>query len=486
MQWSENQENIFKHDVSSGSLLVNAVAGSGKTTTIVEKANRMKERGLFLAFNKSIATELGNKLPPQFPSSTFHSLGFSILRQRLPRGMKVKQTKVKDIMLMDNVEQQIIYPVCQLVSRAKTWGIGYFCDMESIDHWVHLIDSANIEIPEPYTEPQIIMIAIKYIKKSNEVLDIVDFDDMIYLPLLLRNKFGWMFDQQPVIIVDEVQDTNGLQLDMLRALTDNVIGVGDRNQAIYAFRGADHTALDNLSKAFNCSELPLDVSYRCSSAIVDEARSLVPHIKARPGAPDGTVVSEEHDAFNEAFVDTDVEKDVLVVCRTNAPILKLCMGRLRKQKPFTCLSDFPNQLTRYVKGIGGSSIKDFTKRLDVKFDQRIQLLEQDSRHGRIAVETDRYESIHALASECDSVQALTHMIDRILNSKGGPKISTIHKSKGLEADSVVFYRTDLCPAPWVVKRYEPGDSEYEQEENLQYVGITRAKDNLIYVGGEED
>ena len=80
--WTEQQNEIFEEIVNGDSdVFVYAGAGTGKTTTIVEASHRANARRMaFLAFNKSIATELGERLPDDVTAKTFHSLGFSAIR----------------------------------------------------------------------------------------------------------------------------------------------------------------------------------------------------------------------------------------------------------------------------------------------------------------------------------------------------------------------------------------------------------------------
>ena len=102
-----------------------------------------------------------------------------------------------------------------------------FPDVQSEAPWLSLIDQFDIQIPEPYTESQLISFARTFLAKSNAQLTSVDFADMLYLPLLLIDKYNWTYDMYPYIIVDEAQDTNAVQLHLLKALTSRVIAVGD-------------------------------------------------------------------------------------------------------------------------------------------------------------------------------------------------------------------------------------------------------------------
>ena len=112
---------VQAHLTTAGALIVQAVAGSGKTSTIVEAAKLIPEtdKAVFLAFNKSIATELGNKLPAHVESKTLNALGWAVCRSRLGRGVKVERNKTRNL-----IPEQILLIGKPEVHRAmrRAWG----------------------------------------------------------------------------------------------------------------------------------------------------------------------------------------------------------------------------------------------------------------------------------------------------------------------------------------------------------------------------
>jgi len=103
VEFSQYQAAIFtwvrEHLDAPGALIVEAVAGSGKTTTIVKAAELIPtdHKAAFLAFNKSIATELGNRLPAHVEAKTLNALGFAVCRARLPKGIQIDRNKTRDL-----------------------------------------------------------------------------------------------------------------------------------------------------------------------------------------------------------------------------------------------------------------------------------------------------------------------------------------------------------------------------------------------------
>lgn len=281
---SEQQGQFFTFLLrETQSALLVAAAGSGKTTTIVA-ACRLLPPNLacrFLAFNKSIATELQARLPQHIASSTFHSCWFGALQRALPSRPKVDANKVRDIL-----KQSLSYSdfetyfqfVTRLVGYAKSTGLGALTpDVEA--EWFNLIGYFGLFANDDnMDESRAVRIARDTLAASNSNTKVIDFDDMLYLPLL-RNL---TCDKSNYIFVDEAQDLNAVQRTLLRRMLatapgapSRLIAVGDPHQAIYGFRGADADSMEQLRDEFNAVVLPLSVSYRCSQSVVAEAQKVL-------------------------------------------------------------------------------------------------------------------------------------------------------------------------------------------------------------------
>lgn len=274
---SPEQAAIYLEVQTPGeNLIISAVAGSGKTTTLVNLLSHLPATdpgGLlrpsicFLAFNKSIADTLKERVPPHVQCATFHSLGFRALKRVLPdpRNVKVEGQKVPRLVFnkvgKDNPD---VRPICSLVARAKSRS-----PHDDLD-WDALSLSLDMDFDD---RRRACSVADDVLRLSNQNLTEIDFDDMLYLPI----KLGASFDEQDYILVDEAQDTNDIQLEILSRLakkgnsSSRYIFVGDRFQAIYGFRGANHDSIDRITSRFACKSLPLSVSWRCSAAVVREA-----------------------------------------------------------------------------------------------------------------------------------------------------------------------------------------------------------------------
>lgn len=278
-------EAIFSAVRSSRSnLLIEAVAGSGKTTTLLELIkvlpidpdSLVSPATTFLAFNKDIAETLKARVPRHVACSTFHSLGFRALRRVCPK-IQVENLKVPKLLWSRLGREHPDFESCKkLVSLLKTQPPK--ADGRGTEIAQDLCDLYDIS----FQESSSIGVAVNTLAKSIEDTKTCDFDDMLFLPILLDAEF----DQQDYVLVDESQDTNEIQLEILERLQKPWVSnqpdeqysptrfffVGDRRQAIYGFRGASTDSLSRIARRFQTSAFPLSVTYRCPKAVVREVQ----------------------------------------------------------------------------------------------------------------------------------------------------------------------------------------------------------------------
>lgn len=278
---------IREHIVSdsSGNLMVIAVAGSGKTTTICWVLpfipDAQSKSILFMAFSKNIVTALEPRVPATVSVKTGHALGLAAWKRFTNstfRGKAMDGSKtfvlLKDLLKSRSDFDLYAAPIQRLVGFAKNAGMGTHLLENTYPSWYHLISHNNIILDDAADEQRLVELATETLAKSIAVgREFIDFDDMLYLPLL----HNCSFDKKNFIFIDEAQDTNGVQRALISRMLapapyGRLIAVGDPSQAIYGFRGADATAMQDMQKEFNMAVLPLSVSYRCSQAVVKEAQ----------------------------------------------------------------------------------------------------------------------------------------------------------------------------------------------------------------------
>lgn len=496
---SPQQEAVFSYAKSGeGNAVIEAVAGSGKTSTLVEMCKHIQGQGVFTAFNKKISDEIGRKMVDNgvgnnIKSATMHSLGFGAWRKAVG-SPEVDGEKVYRLMdavdtpkhlrsfvktLVSLLKQEVVMP-----DSADLWPIAE----ELIEHH-DLTEKLTAEDygSQKQSEEDLVL---QGIETAQEILaesfrrdeDLIDFDDMIYAPLAHGAKF-WQYDW---VLIDEAQDTNRARRLLAEAMlkkSGRLVAVGDPRQAIYGFTGADADALDLIVEGFRCQRLPLTVSFRCAKAIVRHAQNWVSHIEAAPNAPEGIVRYLD----NSKFMQQVPERTDAIICRNTKPLIQLAFHYLRQQIPAHVEGrDIGQSLISLVrKWRRPKTVLDLSLQLDEYRKDETYRLVTAGKESKVAQLHDRVDSLMVIMDSLgprDPVYAVEQQINKIFKDTDGKPVqsitlSTVHKAKGREWNRVYLYgRNVMMPSPFARQPWQ-----IEQENNLIYVAVTRAKTELIEV-----
>jgi ATP-dependent DNA helicase UvrD/PcrA len=487
----------------NGSCVLEAVAGAGKTTTLVEGVRRMKGQVFLGAYNTKMGAELKARIAamglPAFgkdgkEAGTFHSAGWKALLNA-NENLKGNKDAVNDKKVRNIVEQMFdnegrepqngeVAAICQLVGLAKQTGFYVKGLVEQVrpNYWLELINRHDVadRLPDDYEINELIAYAERALKTSNSIRDIVDFDDMCYLPLLWNLRF-WPKDW---VLIDEAQDTNAVRREMARRMlrkgTGRLVAVGDPHQAIFGFTGADNESLNLIKKLFNACTLQLSVSWRCPKAVVAVAREYVDHIQPADTAAEGTVRTATYRQMLETVLPGQA-----VLCRTNAPLVELCFRLIREGKPAKIEGrSIGEGLVALVGRWKVKTLDAFEGRL-IKWNDRetakcatddAKLARHEDKYATILtlLERAREQKMHTVVEMQDMVRS---MFDDIGTSTTMVILSSVHKSKGLEWPVVhILGRGAIMPSPRAVQEWQQ-----EQEINLCYVAVTRAQEVLVDV-----
>lgn len=511
MNFSAYQLAIFANIASgTGHTVVNAVAGSGKTTTGVAGLSHIPAglSTIFVAFNKDIAETLKRKAPPGVEVSTLHSYGLRCVSNALGR-LRIDGHRVDGIALamypdppksvkVPASEREEIFNMRR--DLAKTVSLAKGCLAHTADKIDAVIDAFEIESARNGKRTQFIadvltileqckevgtqLLEIKAARKSADV-DVaelnaleqealaggtIDFDDMIWLPVVL-NLQQRQYDR---VCGDEIQDFNTCQIElMMRALKPEgrFLGFGDPRQAIYRFRGADENAFENVKSALGATELPLSVCYRCSTAVIREAQKLVPGIEAAPNAEEGEVLRASFESM-----EVDAKPGDFILSRTNAPLISLCMGFLAEGRRAVIQGrDIGSSLAVFVKKSKAKDVHALRSYVETWVNKECTRLASKGRDTQ-AVE-DKAACILAISDGANSVADVLSEIETLFADKNDANcivLSTTHKAKGLERDRVWMLNYTYMRRP-------------ETEETcLKYVAITRAKKVLVLVAKKDN
>lgn len=509
-------------------LLINAGPGTGKTYSIVnahiyclhQRPQEIKQTEeqheifewckynlpntksvLYLAFNTSIAERVRKQLPKHCKSYTFHGFGAQILKTRFGY-QKVNHNRSANIVAdlvgktMDNLEGSEKFKwLCAIRHVAKLK-----------EEWL-IPDDDNIEfIRQKYPDLIAWNPPSDLIERCHRLMERMRFPDgeVEYVDQV------WMGCQQvkkplfDIGYVDEAQDLSRCRFELAMRACRNLVFVGDPNQAINAFAGADAHMFRTLEEKATL-QLPLLTTFRCPPNIVQKANELrnagirsLPEKKAgqesriswsylpeRIGILTGRSQSSLPDNYDLADSPIPTIKtgptrivgldQILVLCRMNAPLVRACLHLINNDVPaFILKNDVADTLVWLVKSLKPKSLDHLSERLSdyvVKYTSdrmppHVQLLARD-----------KADSIEAVMQVSNSVPDLISNIESMFSCKPpAVKLTTIHKAKGLEAPEVFILNP---PIEHPLGMRHPDSAE--QEINLHFVAITRTSNNLTWV-----
>lgn len=451
-------------------LMVEAGAGTGKTTTLRMMADVLEGNGQYTAFNSSLVAESGEKFAgTQVACNTTHSLAFRSVGKKYGHrlgGNRMRGEQVAKILGLGSFEIEVDGKVRTLVAgflAAHVLGaIKRFCQSDcrqiQANHFRYI---AGIDMPQDGHRTS----------SNNELLrehllpyadkawaDLCDKDGILpfhhdhYVKIWQLNKPVIAGDY---ILLDEAQDTAPVMLDVLKQQTVPVIIVGDSAQQIYEWRGA----VNALAAFPDAPRLLLSQSFRFGEAVAKVANAVLDQLtegtplrlKGLPSIPSRL---------------TRIEHPTAVLCRTNATAVSTLLGALTQNK------------RAFLVG-GGSDVISF-----VEAAKALQNGGHTSHPELACFESWADVQEYSKQDEGEDLRLMVKLIDQfkvqpILDAlKNMPAeaqadlvVSTAHKSKGREWDSVVlasdFPTRDRC-----------SDSDLK----LLYVAVTRAKIELDITG----
>lgn len=287
-----NPEQAKAANIIEGPVLIIAGAGSGKTRMITYRIANMLEQGinekeiLALTFTNKAASEMreriveltGNRLK-KLTCTTFHSFGLGLLKQYIQQlGYKNNFTIYDTNDNLSLIKEIIVNKGYSLADYNAYAILSLFSDLKT-GRKIKNFTKKNIELDEFYEEWLL----------SQKTYNVVDFDDLITLPIKLFTErpdiLSAVQERYKYIMVDEFQDTSLLQYNFIRNIAkkyQNICVVGDDDQSIYSWRGANYQNLLLFEKDFpNLSEIKLERNYRSTGTILDAANSVITHNKQR-------------------------------------------------------------------------------------------------------------------------------------------------------------------------------------------------------------
>lgn len=468
---------------STGNIKINAVAGSGKTTTIVEyaQARPKTSKFLYLAFNKSVKLEAKKKFTDRGLNNvtveTAHSLAFRhIVRgtNYKVRGLGYKTHEIAEILkIKGSGEKHIEYIIANHINKFAS----YYCNNDKLK--VQELNYLEI-VTEPKAEA-FVSTHYNYIEKqTREFLRKMDSGEIEITHDFYLKKFQLSNPQlhYDYILFDEGQDASAVMLDVFFKQKATKVIVGDTHQQIYGWR----FAVNSLEKA-DFKSLKLSTSFRFSQNIADLAVNVL-HWK--------NIIGNEF-VFEISGKGTPKSvKSKAVVARTNLALLSKAIEYVKERNVKSVY--FEGNINSYFYADEGASLFDVLSLYNSKHklikDRLLQSMKDVEELEEYIQKTEDLQ----LGMLVEIVKEYGNEIPKIIkelkekhikdDEKENAEIifSTVHRCKGMEYDSIQiandFITEEKLEKLVNDKKKNVDYAKLNEEINLLYVAITRAKSSL--------
>ena len=498
LSYSKEQEDIFnyaEHGVLN--MIVQAVAGAGKTTTLVECANRVRDdyKILLLAHNRSTKDTLRQKVKnkPNVKVYTIHGLAWRIFTEHFGFEPKIDENKYRNYInrnintLGSELYQELSSP-SKMMYKANVFKLVEMArhNLKQSEKEIKKLATKKYGMTLVADESHFVANVLKWGMENTEV---VDYQDLLWFP----SEFGYFTTHYlaDIIMLDEAQDASIAQQDVIsRCFKRNtrLFCFGDKSQLINSWCGSDTASFEHLADATmfrrDAKELPLTTNYRCGTRIIEYAKQYTDNnIHARENAPEGEI---RHEVMLSEAKDGD-----MVLCRNIAPLMAAYRrGVSEGKKMYFRGEELGKTLKTDADCANGDTIEEIIKSMKIRLIATWDFLTKefglDPRETmtdpRIVSLFDTIKTMEALPKTVVKRSDLEKFVDDVFSAEGreGIQLSTIHRAKGLEADNVFI----ICPS-LIPSRLARLDWEIEEERHLQYVMCTRPKNTLNFVSEKD-
>lgn len=482
-------EEFKNHDI----LKVNAVAGSGKSTTLRLLAEQNKVKSLYICFNKQNATLASESFPSYVDCKTVHSLAYGVFGKHLTHKLNTKDTVYinrgrtpKEIVNLYNIQDirnekfNYILPARVIASVAKNVVEIYQNSKDKNISKIHITSSLQQRLKldtfvcsslDEYILSEIVKYATLLWKDKVNPNSVVKCDHDTYQKLYQLSSPVLGYD---IIYLDEAQDSSPVVLDILEQQKDSkIVYVGDTYQSIYAFRQAVNAMERVIGKTMCLSQ-----SFRYGEAIADVANFVIrseSHLVKSPEVSVKGLSTITSNILDAPEIKGKTLKKYTKLYRTNSALLSDAVDMIGQGIKIKCEID-PSKFKSLILSTDAlckgehNKIKDDEISLYASWQDMLDDADEDPEIKilvNIVLNNNTWRYISAL-DELIKVKNRTSFKYDIL-------LTTAHKSKGMEWDNVIIaddFNIDII---------KPKDDTppNKQEVNLFYVACTRAIKNLV-------
>ena len=522
-------------------MLVNALAGSGKSTTACMLSEHSKTSDLYIAFNASVVEEFKKKIKnPKTKVMTMHSLAYSIMLYNVeqeskdsgekPKGFGSQRSKrtvsldnfkphkildeeitkrygkyiefAKRVFLKDNYVN--LYNLCRLT----------LTDMSSNKDVSRLIDDHVLFLyygDEGYSAPDIseITSTLKILdtksRQQFETQGVIDFTDMLWITFNKLKYDNWEVPYWALytnIYCDEVQDFSNIQLNFLKFIKrtkGRYVFIGDFHQAIYNFAGANAQAFNQIPKMFAPVEtFDLPICYRCAKSHLSRVnREYGIPILPCDDAPMGFVTTIDKNKISEYAKAGD-----MVISRKNKWIAEVVLDLARNGTPiFIEDKEMVGAIKRQIlssKCTSVGTLEKFLQKVISNYNKKLfEIVSKNVREGgheeehleAVAEANSKIDNTSFLLeilkgylenhASSDSVSKFSNFIDKLLNTTPSP--NCVRLCSIHKAKGLEATNVFVLNEAKINYDFRNSKEQNIQEKNLSYIATTRAKEGLYLV-----
>lgn len=540
---STYQQNILDFFLNNpqSNMLVNALAGSGKSTTACMLSEHSKTSDLYIAFNASVVEEFKKKIKnPKTKVMTMHSLAYSIMLYNVeqeskdsgekPKGFGSQRSKrtvsldnfkphkildeeitkrygryiefAKRVFLKDNYVN--LYNLCRLT----------LTDMSSNKDVSRLINDHVLFLyygDEGYSAPDIseITSTLKILdtksKQQFETQGVIDFTDMLWITFNKLKYDNWEVPYWALytnIYCDEVQDFSNIQLNFLKFIKrtkGRYVFIGDFHQAIYNFAGANAQAFNQIPKMFAPVEtFDLPICYRCAKSHLSRVnREYGIPILPCDDAPMGFVKTIDKNKISEYAKAGD-----MVISRKNKWIAEVVLDLARNGTPiFIEDKEMVGAIKRQIlssKCTSVGTLEKFLQKVISNYNKKLfEIVSKNAREGgheeehleAVAEANSKIDNTSFLLeilegylenhASSDSVSKFSNFIDKLLNTTPSP--NCVRLCSIHKAKGLEATNVFVLNEAKINYDFRNSKEQNIQEKNLSYIATTRAKEGLYLV-----
>ena len=522
-------------------MLVNALAGSGKSTTACMLSEHSKTSDLYIAFNASVVEEFKKKIKnPKTKVMTMHSLAYSIMLYNVeqeskdsgekPKGFGSQRSKrtvsldnfkphkildeeitkrygryiefAKRVFLKDNYVN--LYNLCRLT----------LTDMSSNKDVSRLINDHVLFLyygDEGYSAPDIseITSTLKILdtksKQQFETQGVIDFTDMLWITFNKLKYDNWEVPYWALytnIYCDEVQDFSNIQLNFLKFIKrtkGRYVFIGDFHQAIYNFAGANAQAFNQIPKMFApVKTFDLPICYRCAKSHLSRVnREYGIPILPCDDAPMGFVKTIDKNKISEYAKAGD-----MVISRKNKWIAEVVLDLARNGTPiFIEDKEMVGAIKRQIlssKCTSVGTLEKFLQKVISNYNKKLfEIVSKNAREGgheeehleAVAEANSKIDNTSFLLeilegylenhASSDSVSKFSNFIDKLLNTTPSP--NCVRLCSIHKAKGLEATNVFVLNEAKINYDFRNSKEQNIQEKNLSYIATTRAKEGLYLV-----